>query len=48
MTKPIRSYPDFLKKEVIIRRIKNKTGGLGYLSALDAAKKIGLNVKEEK
>jgi len=39
--------PD-LKLATIKRRLKNKTGGLGYLAARDAAKRIGLKIEEEK
>ena len=39
MSKAIRSYPEGERKVVINRRLKNKTGGLGYLAAQDAVQK---------
>jgi hypothetical protein len=35
MTKPIRSYPEETRKAVASRRVAAKTGGLGYLAAVD-------------
>ena len=36
MTKPIKSFPKSEQSIVISRRLKNKTDGLGYASALEA------------
>jgi hypothetical protein len=36
MAKGISSYPKEQQKSVVLRRLKNNTGGLGYLAALDA------------
>jgi len=35
MTKAIGSYPEVERKNVVARRIAGKTGGLGFLAALD-------------
>lgn len=35
MTKALRSYPEKERAEVAKRRIEKKSGGLGYLSAVD-------------
>jgi hypothetical protein len=35
MSKPIRSYPEGERKAVVARRLASKTGGLGYLAAVD-------------
>lgn len=42
MTKAIKSYPESERLEVIKRRLKNDEGGLGTISAKEAAVKIGL------
>ena len=47
MSKSIRSYPEWERKNVIARRIKQNAGGLGTLAAKDALAKVG-EVKEEK
>ena len=47
MSKSIRSYPEWERKDVIARRIKNNAGGLGTLAAKDALAKVG-KLKEEK
>ena len=47
MTKPIKSYPEAERPKVIARRLKNKTGGLGYLSAVEAEKKMKKLVANE-
>lgn len=39
MSKPLSSFKDEKEKKVVIaRRIREKSGGLGYVSALEAAK----------
>jgi hypothetical protein len=38
MTKSLRSYPKSERRAVIIRRLKENMGGLGYLAARDADK----------
>ena len=35
MSKSLKSYPESKRAEVVSRRLRNKTGGLGYLAALD-------------
>lgn len=40
MSKGISSYPVKDRKKVVERRLKNKTGGLGYLGALDYKSKV--------
>jgi hypothetical protein len=35
MTRALISYPEIDRKAVVARRIAKKTGGLGYLAALD-------------
>jgi len=35
MSKSIRSYPEGERKAVVARRLASKTGGLGYLAAVD-------------
>ena len=40
MTRSIRSYPEWQRREVIRRRLRDKTGGLGYQAALDAMAKL--------
>ena len=47
MSKPIKSYSDSEKKAVIARRINSKSGGLGYISAVEAEKKIAAKVKAD-
>lgn len=47
MTKPIRSYPEGERAKVIARRLKEKKGGLGYLSAVDAVQKGKVKVEEK-
>jgi len=44
MTKSIASYPEHQRAAVIARRLKNKTGGSGYHSAVAAAKELGIPV----
>lgn len=39
MSKPIKSYPREQRASVIERRLKEKSGGLGYWSAVDAQKR---------
>jgi hypothetical protein len=38
MTKAIASYPKAEQGKVIARRLEKETGGLGYLSAVEAQK----------
>jgi hypothetical protein len=33
MSKGIRSYPESIRDQVVQRRMRSKTGGLGYLAA---------------
>ena len=40
MSKPIKSYPRDQRAAVIERRLKEKKGGLGYWSAVDAKKQL--------
>lgn len=35
MSKPIRGYPKEQRRHVVARRLKERHGGLGYLSAKD-------------
>lgn len=44
MTKSIASYPEHQRAAVIARRLKNKTDGSGYHSAVAAAKELGIPV----
>ena len=47
MSKPIRSYAKYERREVILRRIKNNAGGLGTLSAKRAAEiSAGRHIKK--
>ena len=39
MSKPIKSYPREQRASVIERRLREKKGGLGYWSAVDAKKR---------
>ncbi len=39
MSRPIRSFQEAYRKSVVIRRLKARTKGLGFWSALDAAQK---------
>lgn len=48
MAKAIRSYPKQDQKNVINRRLQNATGGLGYLSAVEAEKSSLRNELVEK
>jgi hypothetical protein len=48
MTRPLSSYPEDKRKEIAVRRVKNKTLGLGYLSAVAYLAKIGKTVVAEK
>lgn len=36
MTKSIASYPKEMQAKVVVNRLQNATGGLGYLSAQEA------------
>ena len=36
MSKAIVSYPESQRKAVVLSRLAHKTGGLGFLAALDA------------
>jgi hypothetical protein len=40
MSKPISSYPKAKQGKVVSSRLNSKTGGLGYLAALDAGDAI--------
>lgn len=46
MTKAIRRFPESERRDVINRRIKGNTGGLGYVSAIDAAEKTKIKVEK--
>lgn len=35
MSKGISNYPEYARADIVARRLRNKTGGLGYLAALD-------------
>ena len=48
MTKPLSSYPEEKRKEIAARRVRNKTLGLGYLSAVAYLARIGKTVIAEK
>jgi hypothetical protein len=48
MTKAIVSYPKEEQGKVISSRLNQKTGGLGYLSAVDADYKLRMQVAREK
>ncbi len=48
MSKAIRSYPKSERLAVVIRRQRGSTGGLGYLAAKDAMKKIKKQDQAEK
>ena len=39
MSRSIRSYPEEYRKAAVIKRLKGRTGGIGFLAALDAANK---------
>lgn len=39
MSRPIRSYPEAYRKTVILRRLKGRSRGIGFWSAMDAAAK---------
>lgn len=48
MTKSLKSIKDGKQKlETIHRRVKEKKGGLGYLSAIEALEHVGKVKKEE-
>lgn len=47
MTKAIKSYKGAEKDAVIARRIRGKTGGLGYISAVEALARIAGKAKAE-
>lgn len=40
MARPIRSYPEHQRMDVIMRRLKANTKGIGYWSARDALRRI--------
>jgi hypothetical protein len=40
MAKALSSYPRELRKQIAARRAKGKTGGLGYLAAIDFENKV--------
>jgi hypothetical protein len=44
MTKAIRSYPVSKQAEVISRRLRGQSRGIGYLSAKDAQKHINPSI----
>jgi hypothetical protein len=46
MTKAIVSYPDNERAAVIARRLKGKSGGLGYVSAVAAERAENLKAAE--
>jgi hypothetical protein len=48
MTKAIASYPQAEQGKVISSRLNQKTGGLGYLSAVDADYKLRMQAAREK
>ena len=39
MSRAIRSFAEAFRKTVVIRRLKNRTKGLGFWAAIDAATK---------
>lgn len=43
MSKSIASYPEAMRRTVVERRLKQHAGGNGYLAALAAADKLGIN-----
>jgi hypothetical protein len=47
MTRAIKSYKGDEKTAVIARRIRGKTGGLGYLSAVESVARIAGKAKAE-
>ncbi len=48
MSESIASYPLFMQRSVILRRLKNGAGGLGTLSAIRAAEIMaGRHIKRE-
>lgn len=47
MSKPIRSFPKSVQADVIDRRIAGNTGGLGYLSAVEALEHIKRQAEQE-
>lgn len=47
MSKAISSYPSSERYATIKRRLKEKKGGLGYLSAVDVGKREGLKDTEK-
>ena len=48
MTKSIKSYPESERPKVVARRLKSKTGGLGYVSAVEAEKHMAKAVATAK
>jgi hypothetical protein len=48
MSKPLRIYHGHEKREVIRRRLEEKTGGLGYWAAVDADKAGALVIVKDK
>ena len=47
MSSPLSSYKDHTLTDVISRRIKSKTYGLGFWSAVEAAGTKGEHVKDQ-
>lgn len=45
MSEAIRKYPEGQREAVVARRLKGKTGGLGYLSAQDFVARKGEQAK---
>jgi hypothetical protein len=45
MTKALSSYPENERHNVARRRIQGKSGGLGYLAAVDFLKRQGVHVE---
>jgi len=48
MSKSIKSIPVDVRFVAIQRRIRNKTGGLGFWAAVDAARRLGQKVEDLK
>ena len=48
MTKCIKSFPESERRDVINRRIKGNSGGLGYVSAVEAVEKSKIKVENSK
>jgi len=47
MSRSIRSYPEKERPSVIIRRLIKNAGGIGTWAARDAARHLGVVIKEK-